>query len=367
MIYINNLIEKFLKNKKLILNLISILSIITSSYIFFKYIFEYIAPFFIGWILSLIFNPFVNFLETKLKIKRNLSSLIVILILILFFSSVVATIISKVISEAELFIKQLPNYIENIKNSLEIFINSVSIKFQKIINILPFSENFIKTIISNINFIDIITPIIKTGSSNSFNIIKTIPNFFMIIIMSLISSYFFTKDKYILKNIINKYIPIEKNNHYIIIKKYLLYSLGGYFKTQLILMFYTFFICLIGLFIIKSPYILLLSIIISIIDSLPFFGSGFILWPGSLIYLISGEYYLATGYIIIYLVINLMRQIMQPKILGTQIGVHPLIALISMYIGFKIIGILGMIIGPILSVILKSFIEASEIYKNDIL
>ena len=148
-------------------------------------------------------------------------------------------------------------------------------------------------------------------------------------------------------------------------KEHLKYSILGYVKTQCILMFYTFTICIIGLFLLRSPYALLLSVIISLIDALPFFGSGFILWPGAVIYLIMGSSSIAIGYLIIYHCVNFMRQVMQPKILGTQIGLHPLLILISMYIGLKCIGFLGMIIGPILAVLLKAIYQASETVDID--
>ena len=348
--------EKFIKNNERLIKNISIIGLaILFSYILFDYVFKYIAPFIIGWLLSLIYNPLVDFLEKRFKVKRWLGTLIAILILIGFFSSVVTGAVLKLVSEAELFMEKLPEYIEHLK---VISINLIE-NIENFTKNIPFINN-IEIGITNINISDIITPIIKTGGSSSFTLVKAIPGFFMLVIMALLSSYFFAKDKYEIKRLIKKHLPISENNHWLIIKNKLSSSLGGYFKTQLILMCYTFTICIIGLIVIKSPYALLLSFVTSVIDALPFFGSGFILWPATVIYLFSGEYFLAVGYIVIYLIINLMRQIMQPKILGTQIGIHPLMALISMYVGLKLLGVLGMIIGPIIAVIIQAFFEASE-------
>ena len=90
---------------------------------------------------------------------------------------------------------------------------------------------------------------------------------------------------------------------------------------------------------------------------MPFFGSGFILWPGAIIHLLTGNTFLAIGYMVLYASIQVMRQILQPKILGTQIGLHPLLTLFSMYFGFQCIGVIGLIIGPIIAVILKAFFQ----------
>lgn len=337
------------KNKKPIHNILILFAVILCSYLFFHYIFRFIAPFFIGWILSLIFNPFVTFLNEKCKFPRWLGSILAIILLIAFFSSVVAGIVAKLSYEASLFYESLPQYIESIQEVIEKMIDF----FDNAVNLLPPAvQTHIGNASSNVSLFDLLASLLKSGPS--FGAVMAIPNVFMILIVAFISSYFFTKDKQEIADFTAKHLPISFVENFRLIKKDLLSSIAGYFKTQFILMFYTFTICIIGLFILKSPYTLLLSVVISLIDSLPFFGSGFILWPGAVIFLATGETKLAVGYIILYLCINLMRQIMQPKILGTQIGLPPLITLISMYIGLKCLGVLGMIIGPLIAVLVKA-------------
>lgn len=346
----------FSKNNTALIKICVICIAILCVYIFFNYIFTFVSPFVLGWILSLIFNPFVNFMERNWKVPRGIGTIISILLLIGFFSSVVATAVLKFVNEANLLYEQFPEFMEDIKNSLDNLTNI----FNNFINTLP---SFIKEIVqnTNTNFITLLTSLLTKNSSTGITAVKAIPNMFLVILLGLISSYFFTKDKKQIKEFLINFIPFANDKHFQIIKKHLYNSLAGYFKTQVILMGYTFSICMIGFIIIKSPYSFLLSVIIALIDSLPVFGSGFILWPGALIYFFIGNTKLAVGYIIIYLVIMLMRQIMQPKILGTQIGVHPLIALISIYVGLKLIGFIGMILGPVIAVIIKAFFDARNI------
>lgn len=110
----------------------------------------------------------------------------------------------------------------------------------------------------------------------------------------------------------------------------------------------TFMICLVGLFIIDVPYLLLLSVVIACIDALPVFGSGTILIPWSVYNMLIGNYVLAIGLLCIYGVIFIARQIMEPRILSTQIGVYALVTAMAVYIGYKVGGIFGMIGGPII-------------------
>lgn len=342
--------DYYLKHKKTIHKLAVFIIFIAIIYVFFQYLFTYIAPFVIGWILSLIYNPLINFLNKKFKIPRGIGALISILLLIAFFCSVVAGSISRLSHEAALFYDQLPKYIESLHSSL-INLNE---KLNEILSILPkgFSIN-----IDNANLWDLAASILKNNSSSSIHFVLGIPNVLVIILISLLSSFFFAKDKYYIDAFVAAHTPTSLHLLFHTAKGSLGEAIWGYIKSQLILMVFTFIICITGLLILGSPYAFLISVIISIIDSLPFFGSGFILWPWAIVQLLMGNTFLAVGYIIIYLIITLMRQILQPKILGTQIGLHPLVTLISIYIGLKLIGVLGMIIGPIIAVMIKAIHE----------
>ncbi len=348
--------KNFLKQNRVLLNHISILLItIFSVYIFFQYLFQFIAPFFIGWLFSLLFVPFVNFLEKKANIPRWIGSFLSILLFIGFFAVIVFGLWKKLYIEAQLFYQNLPFYIEDLQISIQKISNNVDNIVQHFpVDLRPYLASSLDA------FLGVLPSIIQSGGSQSFNILKAILNIVMIIIVALISAYFFTKDKELISAFFRKHFHTLFEGQLKQAKEQLKYSILGYIKTQCILMFYTFAICIIGLLLLHSPYALLLSVMISFIDALPFFGSGFILWPGAVIYMIIGKPSIAVGYIIIYLCVNFMRQIMQPKILGTQIGLHPLLILISMYIGLKCIGFLGMIIGPILAVLLKAVYQASE-------
>ena len=353
--------REFLRQNKLLLERIMMLLLtICFTYIFFHYLFRFIAPFFIGWLLSLIFVPFVNFLEKKIKLPRWIGSLVAILLLIGFFIIIVLGLWKKLYTEAQLFYQNLPFYINDLQNSIEKISHNVDNMVAHFpVDLRPYLDSSFNVLLG------ILPSLIQSGGSQSFNLLKAIPNIIMVTIVSFISAYFFTKDKALISAFFHKYFHTLLEGQLKEAKEHLKYSILGYVKTQCILMFYTFTICIIGLFFFFFPYALLLSVIISLIDALPFFGSGFILWPGAVIYLIMGSSSIAIGYLIIYHCVNFMRQVMQPKILGTQIGLHPLLILISMYIGLKCIGFLGMIIGPILAVLLKAIYQASETVDID--
>lgn len=144
------------------------------------------------------------------------------------------------------------------------------------------------------------------------------------------------------------------------IKNDMLSTLLGYLKTTMILMSITFFELFVGLSIIRVGYTLLLAVIIAVIDALPIVGTGSILVPWSLFCYISGNYRLGTSILILYLITLIVRQLIEPKILSRQIGVHPLLALASMYIGLKLAGFAGLILGPPIFILIKSILSGIQ-------
>lgn len=140
-------------------------------------------------------------------------------------------------------------------------------------------------------------------------------------------------------------------------------SLGGYLKAEAILVLVSFAISVIGLYVLKFigmniTYPLLMALAIGFVDALPILGSGTIMLPWAVISALNGDLNLGIGIIVLWIIMSVVRQILEPKIVSGNIGIHPIFTLIAMYTGFKVIGIMGMLIGPIVLIILKSIFSS---------
>ena len=136
-------------------------------------------------------------------------------------------------------------------------------------------------------------------------------------------------------------------------------NLGGYLKAEIILILISFVISIIGLYIFKLvgmnvKYPLLMAIVIGFVDALPILGSGTIMIPWSVICALNGDIKLGISIVALWIIMSIIRQFLEPKIVSGKIGIHPIFTLIAMYTGFKLIGIMGMLVGPIVLIILKS-------------
>ena len=131
----------------------------------------------------------------------------------------------------------------------------------------------------------------------------------------------------------------------------------AYLKAQGIIIFIVAAVCVAGLLLIKSPYAILIGITIGIVDAFPIFGSGSILIPWAIIELIQKDMFHGAVLITLYVVTLLLREILEPRLMGKEMGLKPLYILMSVYVGIKLFGLGGILLGPIGLTILKTVAE----------
>lgn len=134
----------------------------------------------------------------------------------------------------------------------------------------------------------------------------------------------------------------------------------GYLKGEMILMSVTFIILSAGLYIIKAPLPLLIAFGITIFDLLPVLGSGMIMIPWAIISLIAKNTQMAAGVAILYIVLVISRQILEPVIIGKSIGLRPLITFAAGIAGSLIFGPVGLIAGPLIAIAIKSAVKKQD-------
>jgi len=324
----------------------SVFVIIILLYLFFTTILKWILPFVLAYILAYITNPIVTFMEKRMKIPRKISSAITIVFSLSIFGTFITLIISRVAFE----IKRLSVKIPGLYEKLSEYANGVYIKGMNIYISLPEeTSQFINNSLEDLTGIltSALGSLTEYTTKFAYSVVTSLPSLLIFMIILVISTYFMSSDKEKITRFITKQLPSTWPSRLVNIKNDLIIALLGYIKAQLILMSITFIIMTTGFLIIGVDYAILLGLLIGFIDALPILGTGGILIPWAIISLISGNFTLALYLIILYGVAVLTRQLLEPKVLGSQIGLYPLITLIAMYVGLQIFGILGMIIGPI--------------------
>ena len=306
-------------------------------------IFLFFMPFILGWVIALIANPLVRFFEEKLKVKRKAGSAIVIILVIAGIVAIAYLIISKIVNEVSGLLTDLPT----LWNGIQTDLNNISKHATIIVNQMPKST---REQIQNINLQlqDFSTGIMdKIGSPTAEalgNFAKNIPAAVIAIIMCLLSAYTFVAEREFVISFIQKHIPKSVYEQWGIVKKSLSRSLGGYIKAQFKIEIWIYLFMAVGFLFLKVNYALIIALGIAILDILPFFGTGAVLIPWAIIKFLNTDYRMAIALLVIWGVGLITRQIIQPKIVGDSVGMPAIPTLILLYIGFKLGGVLGMIV-----------------------
>lgn len=138
----------------------------------------------------------------------------------------------------------------------------------------------------------------------------------------------------------------------------------GYFKSRVIIMAIVFLILSVGLLIIKAPMPYLIALIIALLDIVPLLGAGIVMIPWGIIAYFWGNREIGVGVFVLYVVLTIAKQFIEPKVLGDQIGIKPLYTFLATIIGSLIFGPLGLILGPILAVVINSIIKTKSIWNK---
>lgn len=318
----------------------------------------FFIPFIIGWIISLMAAPLVKFFEEKLKIRRKAGTVFVIVLVLAIVILIVYAIGYVAMQEIARFVGDLPELWASVGSELNMAGNNL----MKYIDRLPTDlRDNIYTAADVVKkyFNDAFSGDINSGGAITTvgNIVNSIPDVIMGVVMALLSSYFFVAEKEYMNDMSEKHIPGAIRYRWDMIKRSIKSAFGGYFKAQFKIEIWVYLITLVGLLILRTRYAILIALGIAFLDFLPVFGAGAVMIPWAAVKLFSGEYGVAIGLLLVWGIGQIIRQLIQPKIVGDSIGVKPIPTLFLLYIGFKFGGVFGMIIAVPIGIIVINMYE----------
>lgn len=340
---LNNDFIKSLKNFGIFLVIYTVLFVLLYSTSTFTF------PFIIAFAIAFMMQPVTRFLRNKLKFKRNIPALLASVIVYIIIFTLLTLLFYSIISEAKQLLMNLSNAnLDIIIKPLRNIINEIGIYFQ---NIDPAFIEKNSSQLSGIfkNSLDIVGKSLTAFLS----IALSIPMWITVIFIVILSTYFFSRDMTNIKKRVLSIFSESGREKFETVWFQGIKMLTQYAKAYLFIYFLTFIQTLIGFTVLGVKYTVLLSIICAVADVLPVFGIGIIYLPLSLIYLLSGNYFAGIGIIILFVLISSVRQIVEPKIVSTSLGIHPITTLVAIFIGLKTFGLIGMIFFTFLIVFYK--------------
>lgn len=351
--------KKYVLYLKILANYLLAAVIILFLIFVFPRLIVFFWPFLVGWIIALIANPLVHLLEHRVKIVRKHGSAIVIVLTLAIVISLLYLILYILIKQGISFAHNFPEMYATVSDTLQDFLNS----FREKSSILPeHSRDVIDMVVKGIG--DFVNKFISDISdanimiSNAGMIVKSMAEGLLMTIITILLSYFLTAEHDNIVKSVSRNMPKGIKHGYDLIIGNMMSALGGYLKAQFKIMCFVFVILLAGLLVLRVDYAVLFALIIAVVDFLPVLGAGTVIWPWCVYELLTGHYIMAVVLFALYLICQAVRQFLQPKMVADSIGLTPLATIFYMFIGYRFLGVIGMIIGIPIGMIFVSFYKA---------
>lgn len=337
--------------KNMLIRLLLIAAVIAVM-IALYYLAGYVVPFIAAMIIAASVQPLHKLLVNKLRFPKKLSAALCVLIAFGILGTFIVFLVFQLINQVISIGKSLPGIFTLASNAF----NSLVEKGAAVYDWLPVGiTEYISGFFSDLSktFSQLLDPLLKGALSTAISL----PGAIIFVITTIMSTYYMTGDKDKISGALKAHLPASWYSAIRDARESFFTALFGYFRSLFILLCITFAELYAGFAIIGIKYALALAFITSLIDAIPVLGTAIVLLPWAAYSFISGNPQLGAALLILYGIVLISRQLIEPKILGRQLGTHPLLTLLGMYVGSKILGFSGLILGPIAAVVLKGIIS----------
>lgn len=351
------------KRKRFIINFIYVAIFIGLYYFTIKYAFGYIFPFVFAAALSVFLQRPINAITKKLHIKAHSAvSIILVLLIVVVILGTATGLLFILGSELKEFFTYMFSSISSLSELIdeaERFVMDLLIKLPKGVGdaMGEYVVGFFDKIGNKSMGIDM--SMLSAPISGAWHVVKGIPSLFLSLLVTVVSCVFVTSDYEIIKKMILGFCREETGNKIINTKRTITRGVSKLFKAYATLMLITFlemfiglsFMKLIGVY--KGGYIAIIAFVTCIVDIIPVLGTGTVLLPWAVYSLITGKVGFGIGLIVLYAVVTVLRQIIEPKLVANQVGLPAIVTIAAMFLGARLFGAFGIILLPLTVIVLK--------------
>ncbi len=344
--------DAILKLPKYVLFLVKVIILLASlfvSYFLLGKVLIYLAPFLVAAVLALAMEPLVRILQKYVRLKRGAAVGISLILVISLLISLLTLLISSIVVELLKFTSHLPAYRDMFVEytaDITTFVQSYIVQLPP--EVVTRLQGSAYSLLSGIAEQ---TPKYITGL---IGLMTSLPNMFVFVLIVILSTFFISRDRDLLVGFAGKVFSTDIVGQVSNVRTDLGGALFGWLKTQVVMMALTSVVVMIGLSFLKLDYIVVVGLLVGLVDALPIFGPGAVFVPWIVWALVTRHIWLAAGLSIIYLTTIVVRQLVEPRILSANIGLHPLVTLIAVYVGLRVFGVMGVALGPISVVTVKA-------------
>ena len=348
--------------KKFILDVGFIITVYAVLYFIFVYMIHWVMPFLVGFLIALALRPITRLANKLMNSTSKGVAVFVVAMFYAFVAIIIWLLLSFLFAQINDLIIIMPKLYFTKLEPLLLNFNDWIVANTEMIS--PDAAETISQVITNgINYIsDIIKNISISVVQLLTKMISNFPLYLISVIFTIVLSIFISVEYNSITVFIKRQLPDKFNSAFDEAKIFLTGTLWKMIKAYMIILSITFLELFTGLSILNVTYALPIAALVAVLDILPIVGTGGIIIPWAIIELISNDYRLGGGLLILYVVITVVRNIIEPRIIGHQIGLHPVITITAMYAGLRLFGFVGFLLAPIITILVKYLNDTGKIH-----
>ncbi|KJE26749.1 sporulation integral membrane protein YtvI [Geobacillus thermoleovorans] len=316
----------------------------------------YSVPLLLALATALLLEPSIRRLQENYKLKRVHAVTAIFSLFIIIFGLSLYFLVVIFVQQVMALSQKLPYVLNEATKVLDRLIQT----WQSYSSSIP--QEIIDSLERGVNTVEQMLLSFATNLTQSLvHYIAAIPAFLIHFLVYLIALFLICLDLPQLKQGMRRYLSERTEQRLGMVAAQLSKAGIGFLKAQFLLSLITFFLALAGLFVLGVDYAALMALVIVVVDILPILGTGSVLVPWGLISMANGDNTLGIGLIVLFVVITVVRRIIEPKVFSTNLGISPLAALVSVYLGFQLLGFIGLFVGPVVVILVEALAKAGVI------
>ncbi|WP_066635269.1 sporulation integral membrane protein YtvI [Desulfolucanica intricata] len=334
--------------------------VLPSSIKVLKYILTVLSPFILAVIVSVLIEPLVSFLKQRFRLNRGMAVALAMLIIIGFLGTLLTLVVLQLITELIALSSSINLYIKNGRVFIEDLIDKgINVYGNLPDAVIKYLQTSLTSLAENLEYLATILVNVLMST------VSGVPGILMVTIISLLATFFISKDREAIFKLWMRLIPAPWGERSIEVSSEVSRAFMGYIRAQIILVSITMIQSIVGLYLIGAEYALTFGLIIGFFDLLPVLGPSAVFIPWLVWSFLIGNYSFGIKLSVLYAMVLVVRQLLEAKIISANIGLHPLSTLIALYVGFKVLGVAGFVLGPILLIAIQAAIKAGQAVRHN--
>ena len=311
-----------------------------------------LSPFVLALIFAWVLNPAVRWLQRKTNLSRKLISLVLVVLVFAVIGGILFGLGWMAVDQVRSLFENRDSLLDELLDGVLTLVNSVRRWLGGLSGVVPdevltTSGDLIDTLLGWVQGLDL-SGWLAELAGRAPSMAAGVSGFAVALVVFMMASYFITGDYPRLRFELTDRVPTVTRDFFRSVKDIFMSAFGGYLKSQLILSAGVFLILSAGFLLMGQPYGLLLAFALAVLDFIPIIGAGTVMVPWAVVDMVLARYGEAAALMAVWGVIVVFRRVAEPKVLGDQTGLSPILSLVGIYLGMRVGGVLGMVVGPLL-------------------